>query len=88
MCARRARRLFPVASTRPFVGLTGAKRRRSLIPRGRRWRTGREDDEWFAVTEDYVVGRVTFELDGDVAPRLVAQMPIPLPPSREGPYLW
>lgn len=30
---------------------------------GRQWRIGREDDELFAVTDDFVADRVTFEID-------------------------
>jgi hypothetical protein len=46
-----------------FVGL----RKQAAIARaeqeGRPWRIGREDDEQFAVTQDYVEERVTFEID-------------------------
>ena len=42
----------------------------------RPWRIGREDDESFPLTEDYVVGRVTFEItDGLPAPEIQPTAP-------------
>jgi hypothetical protein len=60
----------PTSSARPgsatataFVGL----RKRAAIDKaereGRPWRIGREDDQQFGVTQDYVENRVTFEID-------------------------
>jgi hypothetical protein len=49
-----------------FVGL----RKQAAIARaeqeGRPWRIGREDDEQFALTQDYIENRITFEIDGGV----------------------
>ena len=50
----------------PFIGLTKSEASALAESEGRPWRIGREDDAWFAVTADYVAGRVTFELDGGV----------------------
>ena len=50
----------------PFIGLTRDRASALAEVQGRPWRIGREDDEWFALTDDYVVGRVTFELDEGV----------------------
>jgi hypothetical protein len=51
------------ATATAFVGL----RKRAAIDKaereGRPWRIGREDDEQFGVTQDYVENRVTFEID-------------------------
>ena len=51
------------ASESPYLGLTREEAAARAAAERRPWRIGREDDEWFALTEDYVVGRVTFELD-------------------------
>ena len=37
------------------------------------WRVGREDDESFALTQDYVVGRVTFEVDEGIVTRALIE---------------
>jgi hypothetical protein len=51
------------ATADAFVGL----RKQAAIARaeqeGRPWRIGREDDEQFALTQDYIEDRVTFEID-------------------------
>jgi hypothetical protein len=51
------------ATATAFVGL----RKRAAIDKaegeGRPWRIGREDDEQFGVTQDFVENRVTFEID-------------------------
>lgn len=46
-----------------FIGLTRDEASALAETEGRRWRVGREDGERFALTEDFIVGRVTFELD-------------------------
>ena len=51
------------ASESPYLGLTREEAAARAAAERRPWRIGREDDEWFALTDDYVVGRVTFELD-------------------------
>jgi hypothetical protein len=47
----------------PFIGLTRDEASALAETQGRRWRVGREDGERFALTDDFIVGRVTFELD-------------------------
>jgi hypothetical protein len=57
----------PVAADEaPFIGLTRDEASALAEAEGRRWRVGREDGEWFALTDDYVVGRVTFGLDNGI----------------------
>ncbi len=51
------------AEEAPFVGLTSGAASALAEAEGRRWRVGREDGERFALTEDFIVGRVTFEID-------------------------
>lgn len=46
-----------------FVGLSLDEASSRADAEGRPWRLGRLDDERFALTQDYVVGRVTFEVD-------------------------
>ena len=51
------------ASESRYLGLTREGAAARAAAEGRPWRVGREDHEWFALTDDYVVGRVTLELD-------------------------
>ena len=51
------------ADEAPFIGLTRDEASALAEAEGRRWRVGREDDEQYALTDDFIVGRVTFELD-------------------------
>ncbi len=51
------------ADEAPFIGLTSDAASALAETEGRRWRVGREDGERFALTEDFIVGRVTFEID-------------------------
>ncbi len=46
-----------------FVGLEKQAAIRKAVREGRPWRIGREDDEQFALTQDYIENRVTFEID-------------------------
>jgi hypothetical protein len=46
-----------------FVGLTKQAAIAKAEREGRPWRIGREDDEQFALTQDYIENRVTFEID-------------------------
>jgi hypothetical protein len=46
-----------------FIGLTSDEASALAASEQRPWRIGREDEVWLAVTDDYVVGRVTLELD-------------------------
>jgi hypothetical protein len=46
-----------------FVGMTKQAAIRKAEREGRPWRIGREDDEQFALTQDYIENRVTFEID-------------------------
>ena len=54
------------AGEAPFIGLTRDEAMSLAEEEGRPWRLGRLDDEWLAVTADYVVGRVTFEIDDGI----------------------
>lgn len=49
-----------------FVGLDKDEAIELAESEGRTWRIGREDDEMFAVTNDFVADRVTFEIDDGV----------------------
>ena len=49
-----------------FLGLALSDASALAEEQERPWRIGRDDDERFALTQDYVVGRVTFELDDGV----------------------
>ena len=46
-----------------YVGLTKQDAVAKAEGDDRPWRIGREDDEQFAVTQDFVENRVTFEID-------------------------
>ena len=46
-----------------FIGLTRDGASAIAEREGQPWRIGREDDERFALTDDFIVGRVTFEID-------------------------
>ena len=50
-------------SAAPYVGLTKAAAIARAEREQRPWRIGREDDEQFMLTQDFVEDRVTFELD-------------------------
>jgi hypothetical protein len=52
-----------------FVGLSAEAAGDLADSEGRLWRVGREDGEFFALTADWVVGRVTFEIDSGVVTR-------------------
>ena len=54
------------ADEAPFIGLTRDEASALAEADGRRWRVGREDGERFALTDDLIVGRVTFELDDGI----------------------
>ncbi len=58
--------LTGTVSESPYLGLTREEAAARADAERRPWRVGREDDEWFALTDDYVVGRVTLELDEGV----------------------
>lgn len=63
----------PAGDPDEFVGLTFDAAVTLAETQERPWRVGREDDERFALTEDYIVGRVTFELDGGVVTRALIE---------------
>jgi hypothetical protein len=46
-----------------YVGMTKADAITAAVADGRPWRIGREDDEQFLLTQDFVENRVTFEID-------------------------
>lgn len=46
-----------------YVGLDKDEAIARAESEGRLWRIGREDDELFALTNDFVADRVTFEID-------------------------
>ena len=54
------------ADEAPFIGLTRDEASALAEADGRRWRVGREDGERFVLTDDLIVGRVTFELDDGI----------------------
>lgn len=62
-------RSAPTKSTDPadaaaaYVGLTKAAAIARAKAEQRPWRIGREDDEQFMLTQDFVENRVTFEID-------------------------
>ncbi|MFQ5426391.1 MAG: hypothetical protein ACE5EV_04860, partial [Gaiellales bacterium] len=49
-----------------FVGLGATEAADLADAESRPWRIAREDDEFFALTQDLVMGRVTFEIDDGV----------------------
>jgi hypothetical protein len=49
-----------------FVGLKKQAAINKAEREGRQWRIGREDGEQFALTQDYIETRVTFEIDDGV----------------------
>jgi hypothetical protein len=51
------------ATADAFVGLAKQAAIAKAEREGRPWRIGREDDEQFALTQDYIENRVTFEID-------------------------
>ena len=59
---------FPAFETteESFVGLTREEAGALAERDGRDWRVGREDGVWLPVTDDYRVGRVTFEVERDL----------------------
>jgi hypothetical protein len=46
-----------------FIGLNEDEAGALADGQSRRWRVGRVDGEIFALTDDYIIGRVTFEID-------------------------
>ena len=73
--------LTNAASESPYLGLTREEAAARAAAERRPWRVGREDDKWFALTDDYVVGRVTFELDEGLV--TVASIEQPLDDSND-----
>ncbi|HEX5587692.1 MAG TPA: hypothetical protein VFZ17_10310 [Acidimicrobiia bacterium] len=53
----------PADAAAAYVGLTKAAAIARAEREQRPWRIGREDDEQFMLTQDFVENRVTFELD-------------------------
>ena len=51
------------ASAQSYVGLTKQRAIARADAAGQPWRIGREDDEQFMLTQDFVPDRVTFEID-------------------------
>jgi hypothetical protein len=49
-----------------YVGMPKADAIAAAEADGRPWRLGREDDEQFLVTQDFIEDRVTFEIDDGV----------------------
>ena len=66
-----------------FVGLDVESAGSLAASQDRPWRISREDDEFFLLTEDYLVGRVTFEVDDNVVSG--ATIEEALPDSDPGP---
>ncbi len=56
-----------------FAGLAFEEAVRRAEEQGQPWRIAREDGEVFALTDDIVVGRVTFELDGGVVSAAIVE---------------
>ena len=59
-----------------FIGLAIEDAGALAESQDRPWRVGRQDDELFFLTEDYVVGRVTFEVDDGVVTRASIEQPL------------
>jgi hypothetical protein len=53
----------PADPAAAYVGLTKAAAIARAKSEQRPWRIGREDDEQFMLTQDFVENRVTFEID-------------------------
>lgn len=68
-----------------FVGLTRDEAAALAEIEGRAWRIGREDGEWLPVTEDYRVGRVTFELESDRVTAATIEQPLDDPGDADDP---
>ena len=58
-----------------FVGLTVSEAAALAEDEGRPWRVRRQDDESFALTDDLVPGRVTFEIDDGTVTGAVIEQP-------------
>ncbi len=58
-----------------FVGLTVSAATARAEDEGRPWRIGRQDDESFALTDDLVPGRVTFEIDDGIVTSAIIEQP-------------
>ena len=69
------------ASESSYLGLTREEAAARAEAEHRSWRVSREDDKWFALDADYVVGRVTFDLDAGVV--TVASIEQPLDDSND-----
>lgn len=50
----------------PYVGLSIDSAIALAVDEGREWRIAREDDQTFALTDDLVAGRVTFQVDDGI----------------------
>ena len=64
------------ADEAPFIGLTRDEASTLAEADGRRWRVGREGGERFALTDDFIVGRVTFELDDGIVTTASIERPL------------
>jgi hypothetical protein len=64
-----------------FVGLSLADAVAKAETNGDPWRIAREDDEAFALTDDLVPGRVTFEVDGGVVTSALIEEPVVASPD-------
>ncbi len=64
-----------------FIGLSVDDAAALAEADARPWRIGRQDGEFLAVTDDYVVGRVTFEVDDGVVTAADVEAPLPEDPG-------
>lgn len=60
----------------PFLGLSVDDAAALADSQERPWRIGRQDGELFALTDDHVVGRVTFEVDDGIVTGARVEVPI------------
>lgn len=67
---------LPAREPESFVGLTRDEAAALAESEGRIWRVGREDGVYLPVTEDYRVGRVTFELESDRVTAATIEQPL------------
>ena len=65
----------PATPSETFVGLTLSDATSLAEDEGRPWRIARQDGEIFALTDDLVPGRVTFEIDDGTVTSTIIEQP-------------
>lgn len=75
------------ADESPYVGLSLQVAIDRAEDEGREWRIARENDQVFALTDDLVAGRVTFEVDDGIvtAAEFGPELPVDLDPDTDTP---